>query len=281
MRPRITLSLAGLGLLMSVALVGAEPGDSAGTLFGEGIKLFATKDYKEAAIAFEASYQAKPEQRTLYAWAQATRFLGQCEKSRELLAMYVAKGANRNQSRAAYKLMEDCQPAPPEEEQAAPTTEGAGTETDPQSTTSEADDPEAMAGTTTEIPSDVTGPDGEPSSTGVAPWYKDWVAVSLLSVGVVGLGVGGLSYSSALSLESEGMENGTSYDEFLALQAQSEDDRRLAVIFGTGGVLCIGAGITYLLLRDTSGRRESSSLGQSFSVNVDGQSAGFALRGHF
>ena len=256
-----------LATLLSTAIANAEQKDDAASLFANGLRLYAEKNYEEAAVELAASYEAKADQRTLFAWAQAVRLSGQCEKSRELLANYVANGANSKQSKAAFKLMEDCTDS---EVPDAPTNPEppAVVEEPPVASEEGGESTNAIAVTSSARPSTVDS---------VSPWYKDWVAVGLLSVGVVGLGVSGLTYSSALQLESDGMQAGTSYDEFLDLKERSQDRRNLSLLTGTAGALLIGGGITYLLLRDTTTSSERSTV----SLQLDGDRAGFAISGNF
>ncbi len=255
---RLSLAAACLALLLSSSPASA---DDAASLFGEGLRLYAEKKYEESAVALSAAYDAKPDQQTLFAWAQAVRLSGDCDKSRELFAKYVANGANSKQSKAAFKLMEDCTPAK------VVKPEVPVEETPPETNSAPQDGAEK----------NVVNPSPPPAADGATPWYKDWVAVGLFSVGAVGLGVSGLSYSNALQLETDGMQSGVSYDRFLELKQQSQDSRTLALVTGVGGALLIGAGVTYLLVRDTSPSRESSAV----SVRLDGDSASFAISGHF
>lgn len=283
MRPRFILPLSGLALCLSLSVASAQPAGTPEELFSEGLKLFAVKKYDDAAVALEASYQAKEDQRTLFAWAQAVRLSGKCDKSRELLAQYVAKGANEKQTRAAFKLMEDCTPAPKGETETGALTTTEGTDGRDSSSTTDS------GGASTENSDSSAGTELTPTETseatvdrvdGPTPWYKDWVAVGLFSAGVVSLGVSGLSYANALSLEDQGMEAGVTYEEFLDFKSESEEDRNVALIFGAGGVLCVGAGIAYLMMRD-SGGKEDASAGQALSVQMSGQGAGFAISGRF
>jgi len=255
-----------LAVLLSTSVANAEQKRDAASLFANGLRLYAEKNYEEAAVELAASYEAKADQRTLFAWAQAVRLSGQCEKSRELLANYVANGANSKQSKAAFKLMEDCTPSEAPTEPTSP---------EPPAVVEEPLVVEGGRETTNAI--EATGSPSPSAVDSVSPWYKDWVAVGLLSVGVVGLGVSGLTYSSALQLESDGMKAGTSYDEFLDLKERSQDRRNLSLLTGTAGALLIGGGMTYLLLRNPTTSSENSVI----SLQLDGDRAGFAISGNF
>tara|TARA_R110002096_G_scaffold16898_12_gene58073 strand:+ start:4805 stop:5641 length:837 start_codon:yes stop_codon:yes gene_type:complete len=274
---RISFATTVLAVLLSASAGHAEKKQDASSYFANGLRLYAEKNYEEAAVELEKAYEAAPEQRTLFAWAQAVRLSGDCEKSRELLAKYVANGANRKQSKAAFTLMEDCTPAATKD----PNSSDLLTEAVDASTKSGTTKPgTTKSGTTTDgtttIATAPPKPKAEPKQASVTPWYKDWVAVGLFSVGAVGLGVSGLSYSNALSLEADGEANGVSYDEFLDFQERSESKRTLALLTGAAGAVFVGAGVTYLLLRDSSPSQESA-----VSVQIDAESAGFAFSGHF
>lgn len=261
---RISFATTVLAVLLSASAGHAEKKQDASSYFANGLRLYAEKNYEEAAVELSKAYEAAPEQRTLFAWAQAVRLSGDCEKSRELLAKYVANGANRKQSKAAFSLMEDCTPAPIEDQNSSDLLTGAPTK--PETT-----EPGTTVATTPPKPK------AEPNSVvSATPWYKDWLAVGLFSVGAVGLGVSGVSYSSALSLEADGEADGVTYDEFLDLQKRSESKRTLALLTGAAGAVFVGAGVTYLLLRDSSPSQESA-----VSVQISAESAGFAFSGHF
>ncbi len=254
--------------------VRAQPEQDANKLFAEGLRLYVEKNYEEAAKVLEQAYDAKAEQRTLFAWAQATRLSGKCEESKELLTQYVANGANGKQSRAAFKLMEDCEPKAESETDEGSTDDGSATDT-----TDDSEENENSTDTEDEGSQDAFVTETNDSDLNEkSPWYTDPVALGLLASGVVGVAVGSYSYSEALSLEEEGMEPGTDHGEFLRLKGEAEDNRKIAVIAGATGAVLIGAGITYLVLRDPlSGEEEDPSL----VLHLGSESAGFAFMGRF
>lgn len=246
-------------LVFCVSIASASPKEDADKHFADGLRLYAEKDFKGASSALELAYNAQNKQTTLFAWAQAERLQGNCDKSKELLSKYIANGANPKQSEAAFKLMEDCTPA-------------AVTPDDPVETT----DPNVGTDTT------VTGNDpiGDVTTSTVdssPPWYRDWIGATLLSTGVVSTLFSAVSYSSALTSEEDAKKAGVSYDEFLKLRSKAEDARTFSVVLGVTGGLLVGAGVVYVLTGKSGDQEESENL----SVQIDSTGAAFSFSGQF
>jgi len=263
-----------LALLLASSVASAGPSKDAKKLFAEGLRLYAEKNFEEATIALKAAYETKPEQRTLFAWAQAARLSGQCTTSRELLATYVANGANAKQSRAAYKLMEECEPAEGED---AAASRSSPPPTASAPTIASAFGPAAVvpvsaAPTMTPHPA-APGPQPSRADASANPWYKDWVAVGLVSSGVVGLAIGGFKYSEALGYDRDGKGDFVSYEEFLSFKSKSQDSRDISMVATATGGLLLGAGALYIFMRGDS---ESHERGLSIGLDSDHASIGYA-----
>ena len=198
--------------------------------FAEGLRHYAEKNFEQAAIELEKSYKISSEQQTLFAWAQAERLSGNCAKSRKLFTQYVAGDVTAQQSEAAFKLMKEC------EERAQPVEEPQPTEPDPTPT-----EPVSV----TQPPIEVQA---QSSASHATPWYRDAVGISLLSGGAIGLIVGGFSYSSALSIESDAEKEGVTYESFLDSKSKAESRRGIAVGASVVGGLALTAGIAYILI---------------------------------
>lgn len=267
MRYPISLSIAGL-LFLSASSVSANPKKEAAKHFADGLRLYAEKDYDAAATELEISYNLKNDQTTLFAWAQAERLFGNCDESKVLLSKYVANGANAKQSKAAYDLMEQCTPRVVEEPVAADPV--VPPVTDP-SAGGNANGDLTSGGSVSEAEAD----DGK-------HWYKDWVGLTLLASGGVGLTISALSYSAARGKESDAEMMGITYDEFITLRSDAEQSRTTAVIFGvTGGVL-LTAGAAYILMDHITGNSsEESAAAEGMVMHFDGNAGGVSFSGSF
>lgn len=240
---------------MSASLASAEPNKDAAKHFGEGLRLYAEKDYKAAAAELEISYNLNNDQTTLFAWAQAERLYGNCDKSKELLTTYIASGANAKQSKAAYDLMEQCTPRvvePPPPVVTPPETGNTN-------------------GTAN------LGSDGNVSASqgnDTKHWYKDWVGITLLAVGGVGTTLGLLSYSDARADEKDAAKEGVTYDRFLHLRSEAEEKRTNAAILGIGGTVILGAAAVYILTDLVSGKDSKESAPEGMVMHLDGLGGG-------
>ncbi len=277
MRLRILL-IPILAILLMPVSAGAQPEQDANKLFAEGLRLYVEKDYEEAAKVLEQSYDAKAEQRTLFAWAQAMRLSGNCEESKELLTQYVANGASGKQSRAAFKLMEDCTPKASSPGKDEGSSKGKDDVEEVIEDSEENEDLEDI-GSDEALVSGSGSSESDPNDT--SHWYTDPVALGLLASGVVGVAVASYSYTEALSIEEQGDQEKHPellHGEFFALKKDAEDHRRIAVIAGASGAVLLGAGITYLVLRDSPGGETEDP---SLVLHLGSASAAFALTGRF
>jgi hypothetical protein len=280
MRLRIPLSIVST-LVLSSSLALASPKE-ADKHFAEGLRLYAEKDFKGAARELALAYQEQNKQTTLFAWAQAERLRGNCAKSRELLSKYIAKGATGKQSEAAFKLMEDCT----QSDDISDATDTSDT-TDTTDTTDTGAGTTGDTGNTSDTGTDPTDPTGDGTSTDLdlttttvdetKPWYRDWIGLSLLGVGAASAVVGGLNYSAALSSEDSAVQPGVSYDDFLKFRSDAEDSRTLAVAFGVGSGLLVGAGIVYILMPEKAKSEESDNI----SVQLQGSGATLSWASRF
>jgi hypothetical protein len=240
----------------------AAPQTEAAKHFAEGLRLYAEKDFDGAATELEASYKLNNDQTTLFAWAQAERLYGNCDEAKELLSTYVANGANAKQSKAAYDLMEQCTPRV----------------VDPPVAT-EVVDPASNANTI-----GATGTGGDLSGSqadGGQHWYKDWVPLTLLGVGSVGVTLGLFSYGAARTDEKDAEKMGVTYDEYLQLRSDAEEKRTSAVIFGVGGGIILGAGVAYIFTDGFGSKRSKESPAEGMVMQLDGGGGSLSWAGQF
>ena len=107
-------------------------------------------NYAAAAAELEAAYAIEPSPKLLYAWAQAERYAGSCEKAVTLYEQFIATGPDEAGRRAAEEKMREC--------------DASGTdEPGPKSTPNgEADDDDAE----------------------IKPAYRDWLGATFVGLGV-------------------------------------------------------------------------------------------------
>lgn len=275
---RYSTSIAVVGaLLVSASLATAAPKKTAAKHFGDGLSLYSDKKYAEAAVELEMSYNLKNDQTTLFAWAQAERLDGNCDRSKELLTNYIAKGANAKQSKAAYELMEQCTPrvveaAPPVV--VPPLATGDTTSTDGTTSTGDTSTGDTTStGGTEDLGTGASVAASQSDNT--KHWYKDWVGITLLGVSGVSATLGILNYTDARKSEKDAVKDGVSYDRFLQLRSEAEDGRTNAVILGIGSAVILGGAAVYILtdlVSGTSSDEESASEG--IGMQLDGSGGG-------
>jgi tetratricopeptide (TPR) repeat protein len=136
-----------------------------------GEKKFRDKDYAAAIAAFDAGYALDPQPIFLYDKAQAQRLSGDCRGAIESYKAFLATNPPANEASRARKNIENCEallPPPPLE----PITD---------------DEPAAAP--------PVAQPDRSPAPlqsviTEEKAWWHDRVGLTLVTTGVVALGVG-------------------------------------------------------------------------------------------
>ena len=268
LRPRtiaIGLAMALAAPLLTESVAEASPSED----YAEGLRLYSNKEFAAAAEALARSYKSKEDQNTLFAWAQAERLQGNCEASGKLFSEFIAKGANKKQSRAAFELMQDCverQPKTVDKPDTAPT------EVDPVTEPKV----EPLLGADNSTQDKLSGPMAVTAGPSAqhSPWYTDWVGVSLLGSGTVALLAGGITFKLALDAEADAEGKGQTH---FVTQKDLAIDRRYRAVAATvtGGVLLSG-GIIYYLLRDSSSGEENP-----ISMQIDGTSTTLSYAGHF
>lgn len=243
MRPRFHLTVA---LCLGLALVAppravAAPTDvlhhpSALKHFEKAQKRFDEEDYAGAIPELKAAYAIEPNPMLLYAWAQAERLDGDCQRAIELYERFLEKEPAQGQRQLAEANIADCEAelADRGEPTPAPTT-------DPLVDAEPTEDLEPSA-----------PPDGEP------PWHRDWVAGTLLGVGAASLigggvllGVGKAEVDSSVDASSEEAY----FDQADAGQAKFAAG---AVLTSIGGALIVGGIVRLGILRARARKRASA-----------------------
>lgn len=82
--------------------------------YDEGLAAYSDRRYDEAIAAFAAAHALEERADILFAWAQATRLAGQCDKSLALFQRFLLTNPSATQVEAAHIAMKRCEPARPQ-----------------------------------------------------------------------------------------------------------------------------------------------------------------------
>jgi len=89
--------------------------------YDEGLAAYSERRYDDAIAAFAAAHALEERADILFAWAQATRLAGQCEKSNALFERFLRTNPSATQVEAAHIAMKRCEEAsPPRKEVVTP-----------------------------------------------------------------------------------------------------------------------------------------------------------------
>lgn len=221
--------------------------------FDRATAAFNRDDYEAAASELKAAYAIEPNPLVLYAWAQALRLSGDCDKAVPMYRRFLTMNPTDEERSLAETNLLDC--GVPIEEPTPPPPDTTGDPTDPGET-----------GTTPPTPQ----PD-EPK-----PWYKDWLAPTL-----AGVGLGAVGGGAALVALGRGQndDSGGAINEDASNAEHDEARRKNAagwVLVGVGGALVVGGAIRYALLA-TSGKRSKKPKKAAVAPMV-GEALGISLR---
>ena len=104
-RLRNTVSVA---LIVQVLLVCATASASQQTVGQLAVKRFAAKQFAAAASAFAAAFAVEADPANLFAWAQAERLAGHCDRAIPLYSLYLSTRPDRLNRDAATKSVALC-----------------------------------------------------------------------------------------------------------------------------------------------------------------------------
>lgn len=245
-----------LAIALSVVLFsGVAFAEDAKQLFDQGIEKYKAGQFAEAAALLSQSYERRPDGTTLFAWAQSEKNTGNCKAAAPLFEkLLVDDSMTAANKKAIGVLLSECKEQLAAEPEPEPDPEPEPT-------------PEPQPPPEPEPPAPAID-DGPPA------WYADPIGASLVGVGVVGVGVGVGFFVSALSKDKKA-DDAATQGEFRQLKDKAETHQTIAIISGAAGVVALGAGITYYMLRG------GDSSDAAVSVWTDGTTTGVGLLGRF
>jgi tetratricopeptide (TPR) repeat protein len=208
------------------ALADRKISDAAKAELERGEERFRQKDYAGAIAAFDAGYALDPQPIFLYDKAQAQRLAGDCETAIDTYKQFLATQPPDKEAMRARKNIAGCEallPAPLVEEPAIEASEPA--------------------------------PREQPAKR--APivqreqraWWSDGVGMTLLTSGLIGVGVG-TGFAVAAGSAADDTALATNTEEWSGAQERWNRNRLIAgIALGTGGALVV-SGVLRLSLRD-------------------------------
>ncbi|MEM6290105.1 MAG: hypothetical protein AAGA54_02535 [Myxococcota bacterium] len=219
------------------------------------------EDYETAIRELKTAYAIEPRPIVLYAWAQAERLGGHCNRAVRLYQDFLdTKPGGDIENQARVNLL-DCQAevgtTPP-----APDVEG---DDEPDDDTSGDDAPA----------DDDTTDEGDEES----PLKGEWLAPTLLGVGAATAIAGGV----VLALGRGRVTNSVDAPTELAYDDEVESGQTMfvagAAVMGVGGALLIGGAIRYILVARQGPSKQSKTPNASAMVTRTG--FGLSLSGRF
>lgn len=246
-----------LGLALGAQPAAAAPQKpEAKAAFDRGVKAYTAGDYEAASAALDESFAIEQDPETLFAWAQAERKLDHCDRAIALWEKLAAFDLPAENKTAITQKVAECNDVLAKQKPVEPVKPV---------------EPEVVEPITPVTP--VEPPTEHPGSP--SRW-KNPVGLSLLGLGVVGLGVGTVFIIQAHAADKK-KDDAATYDEFLDQRDKASSKGRIGVIgLAAGGVL-VGAGLAWIMTRPSGTEREPSPVG----VWLDGDGGGVVLTGGF
>jgi tetratricopeptide (TPR) repeat protein len=234
---RATRQAALIVLAVAAGTASAAPkGADAKAAFSKGLAAYQRKDYTAAALAFAKSDYLEPDLETEYAWAQAERKAGNCNKAvqlyEKLLGNPTLPAANRT---AVQQQLEECKAIiaaeKPEKSPEKPP------EKPPAPAVADKSDPPATPET----------PERPAPATTLRAWWKEPVGGSLVTLGVLSGAVGGYFLYTGHTAEQQSSK-ADNFAKFTELRDKAVQRGAIGVIAtATGGALLVGGVLWYAL----------------------------------
>jgi tetratricopeptide (TPR) repeat protein len=214
--------------------------DKATAFHGEG-------KFKEALEQLTLAYALDPKPELLYAIGQVHVQLGNCDQAISFYERFLSSKPAAGPAAAAKEAIATCKNSPPPD--VKPDPEPVQQKPDPEPMPQQPD-PEPQ-------PQPRQPQPGTPTTVEGKPWYKDVVGDALVLSGVAA-GVLGIVFYTQMNAKYDDSEDRTkadTVDEYNDLRDQAKAKGTLALGFGIGGVVLIGAGVARYMLRDNGERK--------------------------
>jgi hypothetical protein len=203
-----------------------------------GEENFRQRDYAAAITAFDAGYAIDPQPIFLYDKAQAQRLAGDCKSAIDTYRAFLATQPPHNEATRAQKNIDNCEATLPPPPRVDPPPVPAVVDAEP-----------APFETVVEpVQSEV--PPQSVHRTRDA-WWSDGIGITLVTTGVIGLGLG-TGFAVAARAAADETELTTNIDNWSATNRRWERDKLIATIAVGSGAVLVATGLLRLTLRDRS-----------------------------
>ena len=251
------ISLAAL-LAFAAPARAAPRSRAAKAQFAKGVAAYRKDDYAGASAAFGKSYAVEVDVETLFAWAQAERKQGDCEKAIVLYGKLLVSKLPAANKTVVRDQLEECERIIADDQTAARAAAGKATaeraEAD-RGRQAEADraakadaDRDARAKADRAAALQFANP---PVVTTSSPWYDDGLGDTLAILGIASVGVGIAMLMSGHAADADSRSPSLTYQQFLALDDKAKSRGTLGVIAGGAGAGLLVLGVIRYATRST------------------------------
>ena len=237
--------------------------------FEAGVAAYKTNDYAGASAAFSKSYAIEADVETLFAWAQAERKQGHCDKATDLYVKLLAgklpaanKTVVKGQLDECKRILDD-EAAAAAKAQADADAAAKAQAAKPLPPTAHDEEPVALT----------PEPTPTPTPAGPKPWYKDALGDTLVGAGMIsgGIGIGMLLSGHAAEQSSH---TAPDYATFKSLDDKAKSRGNIGVIAGVAGAALIVGGVIRYATRSTEEKTTITGW-------LDTHTGGLAVAGSF
>lgn len=278
------LSAILIPIWVAVLASGATAEPTAKQHFDRGATHYAAGHYDKAAVELRASFEAGHSSRSLFAWAQAERLSGHCDRAVPLYRRLLRRELSAVQTRKARAAMALCEgeESATAGEESTPAGEEPLSPGEPSTTQGQKPGPTATATVPPPAVAVTVGTKSQPSPPTEAPIAAEgqsdhhWIGpVAVGSAGIIALGAGIGLWMSARS-EADLAGEATDSASFLEHRDHANSRQSLAgVSVAAGGVLC-GAAVAWWFLQDDEPREA-----ENLAMWANGKSGGILVWGRF
>jgi len=203
--------------------------------------------FKEALDELTIAYTLDPKPELLYAIGQVHVQLGNCPQAITFYQRFLGTKPAAGPAAAAKEAIETCKnvdanprPDPKPDPKPDPVVDPKPDPVPPKPDVAVKED---------EPPGISQPPPRNETPAGPKPWYKDMIGDALV-IGGVGLSVASVIFYTQMNGKLDDADNAPTYPEVEKARDDASSKQKLAIGFGVGGVVLIGAGIARYMLRD-------------------------------
>ena len=235
-------------VLWAAPALAAPSNREAKAQFDRGVAAYQHGDFAGAAEAFGRSNALEADAETLFAWAQAERKIGHCDKAIELYGTLLAMDLPAENKSAIKIQLSEC-------------TQIVAAQNPPP-----VEPPKPVPVAPVEHPREPVAAPIQPAAPEGRPWFRDPIGDGLVIVGAAGVGVGIAMLVSGHSAD-QSKASATTYGDYQALADKAHSRGEIGVIGGVAGVAFIAVGIVwYAMHEDHPGDKTVTPTGGGFAL---------------